>query len=97
MGHTRAVLYILVQRRRNMKGAKRLLWTRFERQDTAPRIMITDKLANYSAAKQRIMLGLEYRQQPRLNDRMEKPSDHPTARTHCEADPLGSRFHTPLL
>jgi len=46
MGHTRAVLYILVQRRRNMKGAKRLLWTRFERQDTAPRIMITDKLAN---------------------------------------------------
>jgi putative transposase len=72
MGHTGAVLYILVQRGRNMKGAKRLLWTRFERQDIAPRIMITDKLANYGAAKQEIMLGLEYRQQPGLKDRVGK-------------------------
>jgi len=34
--------------------------------------MIADKLANHGAAKKEFTLGVEYHQQPRLNDRLGK-------------------------
>ncbi len=45
------VLDILVQSRRNAKAAKRLLRKLLKKQGKAPRVMITDKLASYAAAK----------------------------------------------
>ena len=65
------VLDILVQSRRNAKAAKRLLRKLLEKQGVAPRVMITDKLASYGAAKREIMPGVEHRQHKGLNNRAE--------------------------
>jgi putative transposase len=45
------VLDILVQSRRNATAAKRLLRKLLKAQGTAPRVMITDKLASYAAQR----------------------------------------------
>ena len=81
-----AVLDILVQSRRNAKAAKRLLRKLLKKQGVAPRVMITDKLASYGAAKREILPGVEHRQHRGLNNRAENssPAD-PTARAHYEA------------
>src|SRR5436309_10190574 len=47
------VLDVLVQRRRDKQAAKRLLRKLLKKQMRAPRVMITDKLASYGAAKVR--------------------------------------------
>jgi putative transposase len=73
------VLDILVQSRRNAKAAKRLLRKLLKKQGIAPRVMITDKLASYGAAKREIMPGVEHRQHRRLNNRAEN-SHQPTRR-----------------
>src|SRR4051795_12917760 len=52
------VLDVLVQRRRDKKAAKRLLRKLLKRQCRAPRVMITDKLKSYGAAKKEIMPGV---------------------------------------
>ena len=65
------VLDILVQSRRNAKAAKRLLRKLLKKQGIAPRVMITDKLASYGAAKREIMPGIEHRQHKGLNNRAE--------------------------
>jgi putative transposase len=65
------VLDILVQSRRNAKAAKRLLQKLLKRQGMAPRVMITDKLASYAAAKKVVMPGVEHRQHKGLNNRAE--------------------------
>jgi putative transposase len=74
-----AVLDILVQSRRNAKAAKRLLRKLLKRQGIAPRVLITDRLASYGAAKREIMPGVEHRQHQRLNNRAEN-SHQPTRR-----------------
>jgi putative transposase len=66
-----AVLDILVQSRRNAKAAKRLLRKLLKKQGTAPRVMITDKLASYGAAKREVMPGVEHRQHRGLKNRAE--------------------------
>jgi putative transposase len=71
------VLDILVQSRRNARAAKRLLRKLLKKQGTAPRVMITDKLASYGAAKREIMPGVEHRQHRGLNNRAEN-SHQPT-------------------
>lgn len=43
-----------------------------------PRVMITDKLRSYGAAKQEIMPGVEYRSHKGLNNRAE--NSHPLVR-----------------
>ena len=48
---TGLVLDVLVQSRRDRRAAKRLLRKLLKRQCRAPRVMITDKLASYGAAK----------------------------------------------
>jgi putative transposase len=74
-----AVLDILVQSRRNAKAAKRLLRKLLKKQGTAPRVMITDKLASYGAARREIMSSVEHRQHRGLNNRAEN-SHQPTRR-----------------
>jgi putative transposase len=73
------VLDVLVQSRRDAKAAKRLLRKLLKKQGIAPRVMITDKLASYGAAKREIMPGVEHRQHRGLNNRAEN-SHRPTRR-----------------
>ena len=80
------VLDILVQSRRNAKAAKRLLRKLLKKQGIAPRVMITDKLASYGAAKREIMPGVEHRQHQGFEQSSgEQPSADPTTRAHHEA------------
>ena len=73
------VLDILVQSRRNAKAAERLLRKLLKKHGKAPRVMITDKLASYAAAKRVVMPGVEHRQHKGLNNRAEN-SHQPTRR-----------------
>jgi putative transposase len=73
------VLDVLVQNRRDAKAAKRLLRKLLKKQGMAPRVMITDKLASYAAAKREIMPSVEHRQHKGLNNRAEN-SHQPTRR-----------------
>jgi putative transposase len=73
------VLDILIQGRRNAKAAKRLLRKLLKKQGMAPRVMITDKLASYAAAKRTVMPSVEHRQHKGLNNRAEN-SHQPTRR-----------------
>jgi putative transposase len=73
------VLDILVQSRRDAKAAKRLVRKLLKKQGVAPRVMITDKLASYGAAKREIMSSVEHRQHWGLNNRAEN-SHQPTRR-----------------
>src|SRR5690348_13322274 len=65
------VLDILVQSRRNKRAAKRMLRKLLKRQCRAPRVLITDKLAGYGAAKQEITPGVKHWQHKGLNNRAE--------------------------
>ena len=76
---TGIVLDVLVQSRRDQRAAKRLLRKLLKRQGRAPRVMITDKLASYSAAKREVMPGVEHRRHKGLNNRAEN-SHQPTRR-----------------
>jgi putative transposase len=76
---TGVVLDVLVQSRRDKRAAKRLLRKLLKRQGRAPRVMITDKLASYSAAKREVMPGVEHRRHKGLNNRAEN-SHQPTRR-----------------
>jgi DDE domain len=55
------VLDVLVQSRRDKKAAKRLLRKLLKKQGRAPRVLVTDKLKSYAAAKREIMPGVEHR------------------------------------
>jgi putative transposase len=70
---------ILVQSRRNATAAKRLLRKLLKKQGITPRVMITDKLASYAAAKRVVMPSVEHRQHKGLNNRAEN-SHQPTRR-----------------
>jgi putative transposase len=65
------VLDILVRRRRDTQAAKRLLRTLLKKQMRPPCVMITDKLASYSAAKRQVMPPVEHRRHEGLNNRAE--------------------------
>jgi putative transposase len=73
------VLEVLVQRRRDKRAAKRLQRKLLKRQCRPPRVMVTDKLASYSAAKQEVMPSVEHRRHKGLNNRAEN-SHQPTRR-----------------
>ena len=76
---TGVVLDVLVQSRRDRRAAKRLLRKLLKKQGWAPRVMITDKLASYAAAKREVMRGVEHRRHKGLNNRAEN-SHQPTRR-----------------
>ena len=71
------VLDILVQSRRNKKAAKRFFRKLLKGLRYVPRVIITDKLKSYSAAKAEIMPGVEHRRHKGLNNRAEN-SHQPT-------------------
>jgi putative transposase len=73
------VLDVPVQSRRDTQAAKRLLRKLLKRQMRPPRVMITDKLASYAAAKKAIIPGVQHRQHKGLNNRAEN-SRQPTRR-----------------
>jgi len=65
------VLDVLVQSRRNKQATLRLMRKLLKQQGAAPRVMITDKLRSYGAAKRKIMPGVEHRSHKGLNNRAE--------------------------
>jgi putative transposase len=71
------VLDILVQSRRNTKAAKRFFRKLLKGLHYVPRVIITDKLKSYGAAKRDILPGVEHRQHKGLNNRAEN-SHQPT-------------------
>ncbi len=71
------VLDILVQSRRNTQAAKRFFRKLLKGLEYVPRVIITDKLKSYAAAKREILPGVEHRQHKRLNNRAEN-SHQPT-------------------
>jgi len=84
------VLDILVQSRRDTQAAKRLLCKLLKRQCRAPRVMVTDKLASYGAAKRAVMPSVEHRKHKGLNNRAEN-SHQPTRRRERQM----KRFKSP--
>jgi putative transposase len=73
------VLDVLVQSHRNRKAAQRLLRKLLKKNAMAPRVMITDKLGSYGAARREMGLSIEHRQHKGLNNRAEN-SHQPTRR-----------------
>ena len=65
------VLDVLVQDRRNTKAAKRFFRKLLKGLRYVPRVLVTDKLGSYSAAKREILPGVEHRQSRYLNNRFE--------------------------
>ena len=84
------VLDVLVQRRRDRKAAKQLLRKLLKKQGRPPRVMVTDKLASYPAAKRELMPGVEHRRHKGLNNRAEN-SHQPTRRRERQM----KRFKSP--
>ena len=66
------VLDILVQKRRDTQAAKRFMRKLLSSQGVSPRVMVTDKLGSYGAAKREIGLTqCDHRQHKSLNNRAE--------------------------
>src|SRR6266498_334504 len=65
------VLDILVQSRRNKAAAKQFLRKLLKGCQYVPRVLITDKLGSYAAAKKDVLPSVEHRQHKCLNNRAE--------------------------
>jgi putative transposase len=65
------VLDALLQSRRNKKAAVRLMRKLLKSQGLTARVMVTDKLRSYSAAKAELIPGIEHRSHKGLNNRAE--------------------------
>jgi putative transposase len=71
------VLDVLIQRHRDTKVAHRFFRKLLKRQGFVPRVIVTDKLKSYEAAKKQVMKNVEHRQHKGLNNRAEN-SHQPT-------------------
>jgi putative transposase len=71
------ILDILVQRGRDKQAAKRFFRKLLKGLTSVPRVIVTDKLKSYGAAKREILPSVEYRQHRYLNNRAEN-SHQPT-------------------
>src|SRR5829696_5625388 len=71
------VLDILVQSRRNKAAARKFFRRLLKDLAYVPRVIITDKLASYGAARREVLPTVEHRQHKRLNNRAEN-SHQPT-------------------
>lgn len=65
------VLDILVRSRRHDKTAKRLFRKLLKSLRYVPRVVVTDKLKSYAAAKAKVIPGVDHRQSRYLNNRAE--------------------------
>ena len=87
-----AVLDILVQSRRNAKAARRFFKKLLKGLQYVPRVIVTDKLRSYGAAKRKILPGVEHRQSRYLNNRAEV-SHQPTRRRERQMQRFKSARH----
>ncbi|GHO62842.1 hypothetical protein KSC_017340 [Ktedonobacter sp. SOSP1-52] len=71
------MLDILVQSRRNKQAEKKFFRKLLKGLQHVPRVIITDKLASYGAAKKDIMPSVEHRQHKGLKNQVEN-SHQPT-------------------
>ena len=71
------ILDILVQRRRDKKAAKKFFRKRLKGLTYVPRVIVTNQLASYGAAKRELLPGVEHRPHRYLNNRAEH-SHQPT-------------------
>ena len=71
------ILDILVQRRRDQRAAKKFFRKLLKGLTYIPRVIVTDKLKSYGAAKRELLPGVEHRQHRYLNNRAEN-SHQPT-------------------
>jgi putative transposase len=71
------VLDILVQRRRDKRAAKKFFRKLLKGLTYVPRVVVTDKLKSYAAAKREVLPGVKHRQHRYLNNRAEN-SHQPT-------------------
>jgi putative transposase len=74
------VLDILVQRHRNKAAAKTFFRKLLKGYQYIPRVIITDHLKSYSAAKREILPSVERRQHRYLNNRVENSPQPPRQR-----------------
>ena len=86
------VLDILVQSRRNKQAAKKFFRKLLKRLRYVPRVIITDKLKSYGAAKREILPGVEHRQSRYLNNRCEN-SHRPTRQREYRMQGFKSAGH----
>jgi putative transposase len=86
------VLDILVQRRRDKKAAKKFFRKLLKGLTYAPRVIITDKLKSYGAAKREVLLGVEHRQPRYVNNRAEN-SHQPTRQREWRIQGFKSSGH----
>jgi putative transposase len=86
------VLDILVQSRRNKQAAKKFFRKLLKGCQYVPRVLITDKLKSYGAAKREILPGVEHRQSRYLNNRCEN-SHRPTRQREYRMQGFKSAGH----
>ena len=86
------VLDILVQSRRNTKAARRFFRKLLRGLQYAPRVIVTDKLKSYGAAKRKVLPHVEHRQSKYLNNRAEV-SHQPTRRRERQMQRFKSARH----
>jgi putative transposase len=86
------VLDILVQSKRSAKAARRFFRKLLKNLQCLPRVMVTDKLRSYAAAKREVMPGVEHRQSRYLNNRAEA-SHQPTRRRERQMQRFKSARH----
>jgi putative transposase len=88
------VLDILVQRRRDTRAAAKFLRKLLKGLAYVPRVLITDKLPSYGAAKRDVLPSVEHRQHKRLNNRAEN-SHQPTRERERRMRRFKSPGHAP--
>jgi putative transposase len=86
------VLDILVQSRRNARAVKRFFRKLLRDLQYVPRVIVTDKLRSYGAAKREILPGVEHWQSRYLNNRAEV-SHQPTRRRERQIQRFKSARH----
>jgi putative transposase len=91
---TLPVLDILVQSRRNKQAAKKCFKKLLKGLQYMLRVIITDKLQSYAAAKREVMPGVEHRQSQYLNNRCEN-SHRPTRQRERRMQGFKSAGHAP--
>ena len=87
---TGTVLDILVQRRRSQRAATKFFRKLLSGLEYVPRVLITDKLPSYGAAKKKVLRSVEHRPHKRLNNRAEN-SHRPTR----QRERVRQRFKAP--
>src|SRR3954471_22874773 len=90
------VLDFLVQSRRNAGAAKRFFRKLLRGLQYVPRVIVTDKLRSYAAAKREILPGVEHRQSRYLNSRAEV-SHQTTRRRERQMQRFKSALSCPAL